>query len=85
MNLVDLGIKLKFNEGTHKLDIKHGLSVRDLPRKFDEFGSGLHSSPSIVSRSSAATPNSRSPIYILLYSIIAYAVLPTVGYKGWRC
>ena len=58
INLADLGIMLKFNEGTNKIDIKHGLSVRDLPRKFDEFGSGLHSFPSTVSRCFAATPNS---------------------------
>ena len=58
IDLADLGIKLKFNKGTNKFDIKHGLSVRDLPRKFDEFGSGLHSFPSTVSRCFAATPNS---------------------------
>ncbi|XVF32030.1 hypothetical protein REPUB_Repub17cG0046400 [Reevesia pubescens] len=58
INPADPGIMSKFNGGTNKFDIKHGLSVKDLPRKFDEFGSGLHSSPSTVSRSSIAAPNS---------------------------
>ena len=58
INPADPGIMSKFNGGTNKLDIKHGFSVKDLPRKFDEFGSGLHSSPSTVSRSSIAAPNS---------------------------
>ncbi|XP_022727539.1 probable protein S-acyltransferase 19 isoform X2 [Durio zibethinus] len=58
INPADPGIMSKFNGGTNKLDIKHGLSVKDLPRKFDEFGSGLHTSPSTVSRSSIAAPNS---------------------------
>ncbi|XVF81662.1 hypothetical protein PTKIN_Ptkin15bG0173300 [Pterospermum kingtungense] len=58
INPADPGIMSKFNGGTNKLHAKHGLSVKDLPRKFDEFGSGLHSSPSTVSRSSIAAPNS---------------------------
>ncbi|XWS46446.1 hypothetical protein CRYUN_Cryun14cG0067600 [Craigia yunnanensis] len=58
INAADPGIMSKFNGGTNKFDINHGLSVKDLARKFDEFGSGLHSSPSTVSRSSIAAPNS---------------------------
>ncbi|XWS47445.1 hypothetical protein CRYUN_Cryun14cG0152500 [Craigia yunnanensis] len=58
INPADPGIMSKFYGGTNKLDRKHGLSLKDLPRKFDEFGSGLHSSPSTVSRSSIAAPNS---------------------------
>ncbi|XVE72381.1 hypothetical protein DITRI_Ditri11bG0035000 [Diplodiscus trichospermus] len=50
INPADPGILSKFNGGTSQFD--------DLPRKFDEFGSGLDSSPSTVSRSSIAAPNS---------------------------
>lgn len=48
----------RFNGGTNKLDAEHMLSAKDLPRKYDEIGSGIHSSPSTVSRSSIAAPNS---------------------------
>ncbi|XP_022759095.1 probable protein S-acyltransferase 19 isoform X2 [Durio zibethinus] len=58
INPADPGIMSKFNGGTNNFDRKHGLSVKDLPRKFDEFGSGLHSSPSTVSRSSIGAANS---------------------------
>ncbi|XP_022771796.1 probable protein S-acyltransferase 19 isoform X7 [Durio zibethinus] len=58
INPSDPGIMSKFNGGTNKFDIDHGLSVKDLPRKSDEFGSGLHSCPSTVSRSSIGAPNS---------------------------
>ncbi|KAL4326285.1 hypothetical protein GQ457_11G004520 [Hibiscus cannabinus] len=57
INPADPGIMSKFNGGSNTLE-NHGLSVKDLPRKYDEFGSGLHSSPSSVSRSSRAAPNS---------------------------
>ncbi|KAE8679717.1 putative protein S-acyltransferase 20 [Hibiscus syriacus] len=57
INPADPGIMSKFNGESNKFE-NHGLSVKDLPRKYDEFGSGLHSSPSTVSRSSRAAPNS---------------------------
>ncbi|KAB2020773.1 hypothetical protein ES319_D07G091700v1 [Gossypium barbadense] len=57
INPADPGIMSKFIGGSNKFE-KHGLSVKDLPRKYDEFGSGLHSSPSTVSRSSRAAPKS---------------------------
>ncbi|KAA3458467.1 putative protein S-acyltransferase 19 [Gossypium australe] len=57
INPADPGIMSKFIGGSNKFE-KHGISVKDLPRKYDEFGSGLHSSPSTVSRSSRAAPNS---------------------------
>ncbi|KAK8650871.1 hypothetical protein V6N13_140493 [Hibiscus sabdariffa] len=57
INPADPGIMSKFDGGSNKFE-NHGLSVKDLPRKYDEFDSGLHSSPSTVSRSSRAAPNS---------------------------
>ncbi|KAE8708070.1 putative protein S-acyltransferase 19 [Hibiscus syriacus] len=57
INPADPGIMSKFNGGSNKFE-NHGLSVKDLPRKNDDVGSGLHSSPSTVSRSSRAAPNS---------------------------
>lgn len=49
----------KFDHKTaNKSNVNHGLSIKDLPRKFDEFGSGLNSSPSSVSKSSIAPANS---------------------------
>ncbi|XP_039021500.1 probable protein S-acyltransferase 19 isoform X3 [Hibiscus syriacus] len=57
INPADPGIMSKFNGGSNKFE-NQGLPAKDLPRKYDEFGSGLHSSPSTVSRSSRAAPNS---------------------------
>ncbi|XP_031254147.1 probable protein S-acyltransferase 19 isoform X2 [Pistacia vera] len=59
INPADPGIMSKFDgKVTNKSNIKHGLSAKDLPRKFDEFGSGVHSSPSSLSRSSIGAANS---------------------------
>ncbi|GKV15322.1 hypothetical protein SLEP1_g26119 [Rubroshorea leprosula] len=58
INPADPGIMSRFNGGTNELDAEHMLSAKDLPRKYDEIGSGMHSSPSTVSRSSIAAPNS---------------------------
>jgi palmitoyltransferase len=41
-----------------RLNTDHGLSVKGLPRKFDGIAARGHSSPSSVSRSSAAGDNS---------------------------
>uniref|UniRef100_A0A2N9EL55 S-acyltransferase n=1 Tax=Fagus sylvatica TaxID=28930 RepID=A0A2N9EL55_FAGSY len=59
INPADPGIMSKFDRGaTNKLNTNHGLSVNDLPRKFDEIASGVHSSPSSASKSSIAGANS---------------------------
>ncbi|KAL5741736.1 hypothetical protein ACOSP7_028468 [Xanthoceras sorbifolium] len=59
INPADPGIMSKFNSKmTNKSNTNHGFSVKDLPRKFDEFGSGVNSSPSSVSKSSIAPANS---------------------------
>ncbi|KAK1563545.1 hypothetical protein Q3G72_028974 [Acer saccharum] len=59
INPADPGIMSKFDiKMTNKSNTNHGLSVKDLPRKFDEFGSGVNSSPSSVSKSSIAPANS---------------------------
>ena len=34
INLANLGIMSKFNGGTNKIDIKHGLPVKNLPNFF---------------------------------------------------
>lgn len=59
INPADPGIMSKFNTNiTNEPNIYNGLSEKDLPQKFDEIGSALHSSPSSASRSSIAAPNS---------------------------
>ncbi|KAH7554337.1 hypothetical protein JRO89_XS12G0167500 [Xanthoceras sorbifolium] len=59
INPADPGIMSKFNSKiTNKSNTNHGFSVKDLPRKFDEFGSGVNSSPSSISKSSIAPANS---------------------------
>ncbi|XP_044484621.1 probable protein S-acyltransferase 19 isoform X2 [Mangifera indica] len=59
INPADPGIMSKFDSKvTNKSNTKHGLSAKEVPRKFDEFGSGVHSSPSSLSRSSAGVANS---------------------------
>ncbi|KAL5739575.1 hypothetical protein ACOSQ2_028755 [Xanthoceras sorbifolium] len=59
INPADPGIMSKFNgKITNKSNTNHGFSVKDLPRKFDEFGSGVNSSPSSISKSSIAPANS---------------------------
>lgn len=59
INPADPGIMSKFEYGvSNKPHADNNLSTKDLPRKFDEFGSELHSSPSSISRSSIAAPNS---------------------------
>lgn len=59
INPADPGIMSKFSHDIrNKPTMNHGLSVKDLPRKFDEPGSAMHSSPSSASRSSIAAPNS---------------------------
>ncbi|XP_062153437.1 probable protein S-acyltransferase 19 [Alnus glutinosa] len=59
INPADPGIMSRFDHGvTNKLSANHGLSAKDLPRKFDEIASGGHSSPSSASKSSIAGANS---------------------------
>ncbi|XP_059449783.1 probable protein S-acyltransferase 19 isoform X3 [Corylus avellana] len=59
INPADPGIMSRFDHGvTNNLNANHGLSVKDLPRKFDEIASGEHSSPSSASKSSIAGANS---------------------------
>ncbi|KAJ9185103.1 hypothetical protein P3X46_004770 [Hevea brasiliensis] len=59
INPADPGIMSKFNTDIrNKPDMHNGLSEKDLPKKFDEIGSALHSSASSASRSSIAAPNS---------------------------
>ncbi|KAJ8759858.1 hypothetical protein K2173_009959 [Erythroxylum novogranatense] len=59
INPADPGIMSKFNgDVSNKANMNNGLSAKDLPKKFDEAGIDLHSSPSSVSRSSLAAPNS---------------------------
>ena len=60
INPADPGIMSKFNSDdvANKLNVKHGMSLKDLPRKFDETGSAMHSSFSSPSRSSIAPANS---------------------------
>uniref|UniRef100_A0A6N2K5E4 S-acyltransferase n=1 Tax=Salix viminalis TaxID=40686 RepID=A0A6N2K5E4_SALVM len=59
INPADPGIMSKFDSDVaNKLNVKHGFSVRDLPGKFDETGSGMHSSFSSPSRSSIGPANS---------------------------
>ncbi|KAH7533613.1 probable protein S-acyltransferase 19 isoform X2 [Ziziphus jujuba] len=58
INPADPGIMSKFDSRvTNKHDTNHGLSAKDLPRKFDGITNG-HSSPSSASRSSIAGANS---------------------------
>lgn len=55
INPADPGIMSRFDHGvTNKLNANHGLSAKDLPRKFDEIASREHSSPSSASKSSIA-------------------------------
>lgn len=57
INPADPGIMSQFNSNVvNRLNKKHGLSAKALPRKFDETGSAMHSSFS--SRSSIAAANS---------------------------
>jgi hypothetical protein len=56
INPADPGIMSRFDHGvTNKLNANHGLSAKDLPRKFDEIASR---SPSSASKSSIAGANS---------------------------
>lgn len=47
-----------FDTGVNRADMAHALSAKDISRNFDETGSQLQSSPSVVSRSSTLAPNS---------------------------
>ncbi|KAK9284812.1 hypothetical protein L1049_023989 [Liquidambar formosana] len=59
INPADPGILSKFDrEVLNKPNTKHGLSAKDLPRKFHESGTGALSSLSSASRSSIAAANS---------------------------
>ncbi|KAG5252538.1 zinc finger family protein [Salix suchowensis] len=60
INPADPGIMSKFNSDdvANKVNVKHGKAVKDLPGKFDETGSAMHSSFSSPSRSSIAPANS---------------------------
>ncbi|CAK9135560.1 unnamed protein product [Ilex paraguariensis] len=59
INPADPGIMSKFDsEIIDNTNTKCGLSANELPRKFDELGTGAHSSPSSASRSSIAAANS---------------------------
>ena len=59
INPADPSIMSNFDSRMKKrLNTDHGLSVKDLPRKFDGMGTGDHSSISSVSRSSFAGDNS---------------------------
>lgn len=58
INPADPGIMSRFYNGvTNSFNANHGLSAKDLPRKFDDSATGA-SSPSSVSRSSIAGANS---------------------------
>lgn len=58
INPADPGIMSRFYNGvTNSFNANHGLSAKDLPRKFDDGATGA-SSPSSVSRSSIAGANS---------------------------
>ncbi|ESQ47655.1 hypothetical protein EUTSA_v10020167mg [Eutrema salsugineum] len=58
INPADPRIMSIFDTGIHRADMARALSARDISRNFDETGSQLQSSPSIVSRSSTLAPNS---------------------------
>lgn len=59
INPADPGILSKFDSRVaNNVNVNHGLSAKDLPRKFDGMTAGEHSSPSSPSRSSVAGGNS---------------------------
>lgn len=82
INPADPGIMSRFYNGaTNNFNANHGLSAKDLPRKFDDGATGA-SSPSSVSRSSIAGANSSRKGSVGELGGVNYPAEPTASSVG---